>query len=107
MSRRFSEQSRAELYTNIEEWKRLQQKAKESANQSDVDIYEQKIQVALSYMIDPDTFKTGVAYEIKGSPDFIFQLDYINGVFAWGITKHKKTNRKEKKALPLALLLEQ
>ncbi|HIS28402.1 MAG TPA: DUF1811 family protein [Candidatus Avamphibacillus intestinigallinarum] len=107
MNRRFSEQSQAELYSNIEEWKRLQQKAKEFGHQSEVEIFEQKIQVALSYMVDPANFKTGLEYDVKGNAESVFQLEYINGVFAWGILRHRQTNQKTKKALPLALLIEQ
>jgi hypothetical protein len=62
-------------------------------------ILRQKINLAKSYLIDPQTIAVGALYRVKGV-DGLFQVAYLNGIYAWGTFDGKS----EKEAFPLSLL---
>lgn len=102
---RFSDLSVEQLRTEAAKFKEKALKAEQLGNPSEVAIYERKMQVALAYTLNPDDFKPGDIYEIKGDPGHTFKINYINGVFAWG----QRINLlgeiyEEEEALPISLL---
>lgn len=105
MNYRYSDYSIEQLHNEIGMLKEKAQKAEQLGNISEVQINERKMQVALAYTLNPDDFHSGEIYELKMEPGFTFQVDYINGVFAWGhrINLLNETY-EETEALPISLL---
>ncbi|MBS7344614.1 MAG: YfhH family protein [Caryophanon sp.] len=64
-------------------------------------VYERKMLMAASYLVDLDTIIPGEMYRIDGTPGEFFQVEYLKGRFAWGF--RLGGNRREE-ALPVALL---
>jgi len=63
------------------------------------------MQVAISYTMNPEDFKSGEIYQVKTEAGFRFKINYINGVFAWGNRVNLLDEVYEKEeALPIALL---
>jgi len=105
MNYRYSDYSLEQLHKEIGVLKEKAQKAEQLGNISEVQINERKMQVALAYTLNPDDFKSGEIYELKMEPGFTFQIDYINGVFAWGHRINLLNELYEKiEALPISLL---
>lgn len=95
------EQLREELGNLIE----LSQKAEQLGEVNKVEIYERKIQMVSSYMLNPDQFIPGHIHELHGDLGYTFQIDYIDGIMAWGHRINllgEKITRQE--ALPISLL---
>ena len=105
MNYRFSDYSIEQLYKEIGELKEKAQKAEQLGNISEVQINERKMQVAISYTMNPADFKADEIYKLKAEPGFRFKINYINGVFAWGQRINLLDEVYEKvEALPIALL---
>src|SRR5690625_1908781 len=104
-SYRFSDLSVEQLRAEAAKFKEKALKAEQLGNPSEVAINERKMQVALAYTLNPEDYKEGEIYTLKGDPGHTFQISYINGVFAWG---HRLNLLKEpletEEALPLSLL---
>jgi hypothetical protein len=105
MNYRYSDYSIEQLYKEIGELKEKALKAEQVGNISELQINERKMQVAISYTMNPDDFKADEVYQLKMEPGFRFKIDYMNGVFAWG----RRVNLldevyEEQEALPIALL---
>jgi|SRR5690625_3732922 len=95
------EQLREELAKLVEKSQRAQQ----LGEISQYEIYERKIQIVSSYMLNPDAFKSGEQYTLKGDPSYTFKINYIDGIMAWGhrINLLGQPLKKEE-ALPISLL---
>jgi len=105
MTYRYSDYSVEQLYKEISELKEKAQRAEQLGNISEEQINERKMQVAISYTMNPDDFKAGEIYQFKMEPGFRFKIDYINGVFAWGYRINLLDEQYEEiEALPIALL---
>lgn len=105
MNYRYSDYSVEQLYKEIGDLKEKALKAEQVGNISEVQINERKMQVAISYTMNPDDFKDGETYQLKMEPGFRFKIDYMNGVFAWGHRINLLDEIYEKQeALPIALL---
>ena len=105
MNLRYSDYSVEQLYKEIADLKEKAQKAEQLGNISEVQIYERKMQVAISYTMNPEDFKPGEIYELKMEPGFRFKIEYMNGIFAWGRRINLLDEEsEEKEALPIALL---
>lgn len=95
------EQLREELGKLVEK----SQKAQQLGNVSEYEIYERKIQLVSSYMMNPDDFKAGDIHRLKGDPGYTFKINFIEGVMAWGKRINLLGQELEKEeALPIALL---
>ncbi|GGN53902.1 MULTISPECIES: YfhH family protein [Oceanobacillus] len=105
MNYRYSDYSVEQLYKEIGELKEKALKAEQQGNISEVQINERKMQVAISYTMNPDEFKPEEIYQLKMEPGFRFQIEYINGIFAWGYRINLLDERYEAiEALPISLL---
>lgn len=105
MNYRYSDYSVEQLFKEIGELKEKALKAEQQGNISEVQINERKMQVAISYTMNPDEFKPEEIYQLKMEPGFRFQTEYINGIFAWGYRINLLDERYEAiEALPISLL---
>lgn len=105
MNYRYSDYSIEQLYKEIGELKEKAQKAEQLGNLSEVQVNERKMQVAISYTMNPDDFQADEIYSLKTEAGFRFKISYINGVFAWGHRINLLDEIYDKKeALPIALL---
>ncbi|GAB3042501.1 YfhH family protein [Virgibacillus ainsalahensis] len=105
MNYRYSDFSIEQLREEIAKLKEKAQKAEQLGNISEVAVNERKMQVALSYTINPGDFSADEIYQLKMEPGYKFKINYINGVFAWGhrVDLLDKMNEKEE-AIPISLL---
>ncbi|MDY0407555.1 YfhH family protein [Virgibacillus soli] len=105
MNYRYSDYSVEQLRAEVGKLKEQLQKAEQLGHISEVAIYERKMQVALSYMLNPEDYKQDEIYELHGDPGHRFKIDYLEGIFAWG---HKinllHELYEEQQAVPIALL---
>lgn len=95
------EQLREELGKLVEK----SQKAEQLGEVSKVEIYERKIQIVSSYMMNPDEFKPGNVHKLKGDPGYTFKINFIEGIMAWGHRINLLGQQVEREeALPISLL---
>lgn len=100
--KRYSEMTEYELNQEIASLRDKARKAEQMGMGSELAVYERKIAMAKSYMLNPDDFKPGEIYQIEGDPGSYFKIDYMNGVFAWGARLSGEGNEE---ALPISLLV--
>lgn len=100
--KRYSELSEYELKQEIARLKEKARKAEQMGIVNEYAVLQRKIYMAKAYLLNPDDFKPNEIYEIQGDPGTYFQIEYINGVFAWGYRLGKGT---EKEALPISMLI--
>ena len=104
MDQRYSEFTVEQPREEIGQLQEKAQKAAQMGNVSEYAVYERKIQVAYSYTLNPEDFKSGETYEIDGDPGYLFKITYINGVFAWGHRINLVGQQHEKEeALPISV----
>lgn len=110
MERRFSDMTIEELRQSVGELTEQARKAEQMGMVSEYAVYQRKIQMAKSYMLNPGDFKPGDVYEIEGDPGLVFEITYMNGVFAWGYRKNgagEIQGSGEEEALPISMLADQ
>lgn len=100
--KRYSEMTEYELNQEIAGLRDKARKAEQMGMGSELAVYERKISMAKSYMLNPDDFKPGEIYQIEGDPGSYFKIDYMNGVFAWG---SRLNGDGKEEALPISLLV--
>jgi hypothetical protein len=100
MEKRFSEMSEIEIKAQVADLRAKAQKAEQMGMVSEYAVYERKIAIAKSYLMDPSTIERGKEYGIQGDPGSTFSVLYLNGIFAWGY-KNKQSNLE---ALPISVL---
>ncbi|MGM8216297.1 YfhH family protein [Bacillaceae bacterium W0354] len=108
MQRRYSQYTVEELRREISALTEKARKAEQMGMVNEYAVHQRKIVMAKSYMIDPKTYKSGQVYEIEGAPGEVFEIDYMKGVFAWGVRKNlngEVLTEDEIEALPIALLI--
>lgn len=106
MERRFSDMTVEELRESIGQLTEQARKAEQMGMVSEYAVYQRKIQMAKSYMLNPGDYKPGEVYEIEGDPGLVFEITYMNGVFAWGYRKNNKGEIQgsgEEEALPISM----
>ncbi|WP_082234834.1 YfhH family protein [Halobacillus massiliensis] len=106
MEKRYSDYSQEELRQEIGRLKEKALKAEQLGIVNEFAVYERKIIMAKSYMLDPEDFKSNTYYELEGDPAHLFYIEYMNGVFAWGyrVTKALEKAGEGEEALPIAML---
>ncbi len=101
MNRRFSQMDEFEIREEIKQLKEKVQQALSMGNTSEMAVYERKKTMAESYLLDPNQFKAGDVYFIKGDDEGApLKVDFLDGVFAWGT----RGEAGEQVAFPIALL---
>lgn len=100
MEKRFSEMSETELKAEIASLHTKAQKAEQMGMVSEYAVYERKITMAKSYLLDPSMFEAGETYSIEGDPGSSFKILYMNGIFAWGY----RNSSSELEAFPISVL---
>lgn len=105
MNIRYSDYTIEQLREELGILKEKAQKAEQLGEIHKVSIYERKMQIVASYMINPDQFNAGDIYSLNGDPGYTFKINYINGVMAWGHRINLLGEMKdEEEALPISLL---
>ena len=91
--KRLSEMSEQELRHEIQLCKEKMRKAEMNGIMNEYDVYESKVIVAESYLVDRSKINIG--------SEQYFKVERLKGVFAWGY-RINSTNPEE--GLPIALL---
>lgn len=104
MNYRLSDLSVEQLRTEVGKLKEKAQKAEQLGNISEVAVNERKMQVAMAYMLNPADFEAGDIHKLNGDPGHTFEINYVNGVFAWGHRINLLDERYKEEALPISLL---
>lgn len=100
--RRYSQMNEFELHQEIGKLTEKARKAEQLGIVNELAVYERKISMAKSYLLDPDSFIPGEVYEIEGDAGSAFKIAYMNGIFAWG---HRIDGKESEEALPISLLI--
>lgn len=104
---RYSDYTVEQLRDKLGELKEKAQKSEQLGEVNKVAIYERKIQIVASYMVNPDQFESGDIYDLNGDPGYTFKINYIDGIMAWGHRINLLGEMKEdEEALPISLLRE-
>lgn len=105
MSFRYSDYTVEQLREELGELKEKFMKADQLGEVNKVAIYERKMQIVASYMMNPDQFEEHTVYELKNDPGYTFHLNFVNGVMAWGHRINLLGEMsKEEEALPISLI---
>lgn len=99
MEIRYSEMSEFELHQEISRLNEKAKKAEQMGMASELAVYERKMAMAKSYMLNPDDYKPEEVYELTEGAG-TFKISYLNGYFAWGY----RDQEKELSAVPISLL---
>lgn len=101
--KRYSELSEHELRQEIAKLHEQARKSEQMGMVNEYAVLERKAMMAKAYLLDPADFKAKEIYEIEGAPGIYFQIEYLNGVFAWGF---RLGESKDLEALPISMLKE-
>lgn len=105
MNYRYSDYTVEQLREEVGRLKEKALKAEQVGNLSEVAINERKMQVAMSYMLNPEDYQPNDIREMNGDPGHRFKINYINGVFAWGHRINLLDEEYEKEeAIPISIL---
>ncbi|MCI2847863.1 YfhH family protein [Staphylococcus hominis] len=99
--KRLSEMSEQELRHEIQLCKEKMRKAEMNGIMNEYDVYESKVIVAESYLVDRSKINIGRMYKLNDGSEQYFKVERLKGVFAWGY-RINSTNPEE--GLPFALL---
>lgn len=101
----YSDYTLEQLRTELGKLKEEAIKAEQLGEISKVEILERKMQMVASYMLHPGDFIPGKTHELKSDPGHTFQINFIDGMMAWGhrINLLGEIYKKEE-ALPISLL---
>jgi len=93
------QQEEQDLKEKLTQAKNLQQK-------NHIAVYQRKIEIVQSYMLDKSQFQPGDTREILADPTHVLKINEVNGVVAWGQRINKSTQQPydERKAYLLILL---
>ena len=99
--KKLSEMSEQELRYEIQTYKEKMRKAEMNGIMNEYDVYESKVIVAESYLVDRSKINIGRMYKLNDGSEQYFKVERLKGVFAWGY-RINSTNPEE--GLPIALL---
>lgn len=100
MNKRFSQMTEFEIREALKELREKVQQAFSMGNTSEMAVYERKANMAEAYLLNPDDFKPGESFYIKGDKEGApLTIKYLDGVFAWGTR-----GQEENVAFPISLL---
>jgi hypothetical protein len=101
IEKKYSEMTEHELRTEIGKLREKARKAEQLGIVNEYAVYQRKVVMAQSYLIDPKTIEPGEIYKIEGDEGMFFQVDYLKGRFAWG---YRLGGERADEALPIAML---
>ena len=101
VQKKLSEMSEQELRHEIQTYKEKMRKAEMNGIMNEYDVYESKVIVAESYLVDRSKINIGRMYKLNDGSEQYFKVERLKGVFAWGY-RINSTNPEE--GLPIALL---
>lgn len=101
LTKRYSMMTEHELRMEISTLNDQAKKAEQLGMVNEYAVLERKAILAKSYLLNPKDFKENEVYEIESDPGVLFQIDYMNGVFAWG---KRKIEGSQEEGIPIALL---
>ncbi len=87
--RLFSEMNREELRREIERLEEEMRRARRNGFVSELEILRQRINLAKSYLTDPNQIRPGAKYEVEGS-DKPFFVEYSGGSWPGGIGREMR-----------------
>ena len=90
-----------ELRTEIANLREKARKAEQLGMINEFAVYQRKMTMVESYLIDPASITPGEIYRIEGDDGMFFQVDYLKGRFAWG---HRLGGKLALEALPISML---
>ena len=99
--KKFSEMSEQELRHEIQTYKEKMRKAEMNGILNEYDVYQSKVIVAESYLVDRNQIELGRIYQLNDGSDQYFKVERLKGIFAWGF-RIKSSEPEE--GLPIALL---
>lgn len=97
--KKFSEMTNAELDREMQHLIAEQRKKEQAGFYSEANVLEQKFYLAKSYRMNKRLIKPDHTYNVIGE-EGKFQVNYLNGVFAWGTIE----GSEEERAFPIARL---
>ena len=84
IEKKYNEMTEHELRTEIGRLTEKARKAEQLGIVNEYAVYQRKVVMAESYLVDPETIEPGEIYRIEGDEGMFFQVDYLKGRFAWG-----------------------
>src|SRR5690625_3349668 len=84
----YSDYSVEQLREELASLKEKALKAESTGNLSKLAIYERKMQIVQSYMLNPKDYEPGKTYDLIGDPGHQFKVTRISGIMAWGFRKN-------------------
>ena len=99
--KKLSEMSEQELRHEIQTYKEKMRKAEMNGILNEYDVYQSKVIVAESYLVDRNQIELGRIYQLNDGSDQYFKVERLKGKFAWGF-RIKSSEPEE--GLPIALL---
>lgn len=80
-------------------------KAEQLGEVNKVEIYQRKMQIVSSYLINPEEFHANDIHRLNGDPGYTFKINYIEGIMAWGHRINLLGEMLEKEeAIPIGML---
>lgn len=99
--KKLSEMSEQELRHEIQTYKEKMRKAEMNGILNEYDVYQSKVIVAESYLVDRNQIELDRIYQLNDGSDQYFKVERLKGIFAWGF-RIKSSEPEE--GLPIALL---
>ncbi|MEK5199772.1 YfhH family protein [Staphylococcus sp. FSL H8-0121] len=99
--KKLSEMSEPELRHEIQTYKEKMRKAEMNGILNEYDVYQSKVIVAESYLVDRNKIELDRIYQLNDGSDQYFKVERLKGIFAWGF-RIKSSEPEE--GLPIALL---
>ncbi|MEX2949273.1 YfhH family protein [Staphylococcus warneri] len=99
--KKLSEMSEQELRHEIQTYKEKMRKAEMNGILNEYDVYQSKVIVAESYLVDRNQIELGRIYQLNDGSEQYFKVERLKGIFAWGF-RIKSSEPEE--GLPIALL---
>ena len=81
--KKLSEMSEIELRHEIQGYKEKMRKAEMNGILNEYDVYQSKVIVAESYLVDRTKIEIGKIYKVNDGTDSYFKVERLKGIFAW------------------------
>ncbi|WP_213563049.1 YfhH family protein [Staphylococcus auricularis] len=99
--KRLSEMNEQELRTEIQQCTEKMCKVEMNGIINEYGVYQRKILIAESYLVDRDKVEIGKIYKLNDGTEDYFKVERLKGIFAWGF---RINSTEPEEGLPLALL---
>lgn len=99
--KKYSQMTEHELREEIARIMEKARKAEQIGIINEYAVYQRKVVMAQSFLIDPATIVKNEIYRIDGDEGVYFHVDYLKGRFAWG---YRLGGKHALEALPIAML---